>query len=42
MLSLEFPALRLEIAGAGPEREKLEREVGRLNLWERVRFLGTR
>jgi glycosyltransferase involved in cell wall biosynthesis len=38
-LHSEFPGLRLEIAGAGPQREDLEREVGRLNLRSRVRFL---
>jgi len=40
MLCLDFPTLRLEIAGSGPQREGLEREVGRLGLTDRVRFLG--
>ncbi len=39
-LHLEFPGLRLEIAGTGPQREDLEREVSRLSLAGRVRFLG--
>jgi glycosyltransferase involved in cell wall biosynthesis len=40
LLRLEFPTLRLEIAGAGPQREDLEREVERLGLAGCVRFLG--
>jgi glycosyltransferase involved in cell wall biosynthesis len=40
ILSLEFPHLRLEIAGAGPERGGLEAEASRLGLHDRVRFLG--
>ena len=40
LLHLEFPTLRLEIAGTGPQREDLEREVGRLGLTSYVRFLG--
>ena len=40
LLHREFPNLRLEIAGAGPESDKLEREVGHLGLKDRVRFLG--
>ena len=40
LLYLEFPTLRLEIGGTGPQREDLEREVGRLGLTGRVRFLG--
>jgi glycosyltransferase involved in cell wall biosynthesis len=36
----EFPALRLEIAGTGPQREDLEKEVERLGLTGRVHFLG--
>lgn len=40
VLSPEFPTLRLEIAGAGPERENLEREVERMGLAGQVRFLG--
>lgn len=39
-LSPEFPTLRLEIAGDGPQREELEKEAGRLNLTGRVHFLG--
>ncbi len=39
-LQSEFPALRLEIAGAGPHRAKLEAEVARAGLNERVKFLG--
>lgn len=39
-LHLEFPELQLEIAGAGPERKHLEREVDRLGLQDQVRFLG--
>ena len=39
-LSLEFPTLRLEIAGTGPQREDLETEAGRQGLTGRVRFLG--
>lgn len=40
LLHLEFPGLRLEIAGAGPQREVLERELVRLNLTNQVRFLN--
>ena len=36
----QFPALRVEIAGSGPEREKLEKEVGRAGLADRIKFLG--
>jgi glycosyltransferase involved in cell wall biosynthesis len=36
----DFPALRLEIAGSGPHRVKLEEEVARTDLAGRVRFLG--
>jgi glycosyltransferase involved in cell wall biosynthesis len=36
----ELPAARLLIVGDGPERESLEREAARLDLAERVRFLG--
>jgi glycosyltransferase involved in cell wall biosynthesis len=39
-LHSEFPGLQLEIAGSGPEREKLEREARALGLTGRVRFLG--
>jgi glycosyltransferase involved in cell wall biosynthesis len=41
-LSPEFPDLQVEIAGDGPEREKLERLADELNLRGRVRFLGWR
>jgi glycosyltransferase involved in cell wall biosynthesis len=40
VLQREFPALRLEIAGTGPQQEDLEREVSRLGLIGKVRFLG--
>jgi glycosyltransferase involved in cell wall biosynthesis len=40
LLNLEFPHLRLEIAGTGPEREDLETEASRLGLTDQVRFLG--
>lgn len=36
----EFLNLRLEIAGEGPEREKLEGEARQLGLMDRIRFLG--
>jgi glycosyltransferase involved in cell wall biosynthesis len=39
-LHAEFPGLYLEIAGAGPQLEVLERETGRLSLTGQVRFLG--
>jgi glycosyltransferase involved in cell wall biosynthesis len=39
-LYLEFPTLRLEIAGTGPQREELEREAERLGLTGHLRFLG--
>lgn len=39
-LHFEFPNLQLEIAGAGPQREDLEREIGCLSLTDCVRFLG--
>lgn len=42
LLQPELPAIRLEIAGAGPERNRLETEVDRLGLWDTVRFLGWR
>ena len=42
LLSAEFPDLRLEIAGDGPEAANLERQVVDLNLKSRVRFLGWR
>jgi glycosyltransferase involved in cell wall biosynthesis len=40
LLSSEFPTLRLEIAGTGPQQENLERERNRLSLAGQVRFLG--
>jgi len=39
-LQPEFPGLRVEIAGAGPQRAKLEESVARLGLAGRVEFLG--
>lgn len=36
----DFPTLRLEIAGAGPHRVRLEEEVARTDLAGRVTFLG--
>lgn len=39
-ISAEFPGLRLEIAGVGPERSVLEREAAHLKLSTRIRFLG--
>jgi len=39
-LRAEFANLVLEIAGSGPERATLEREVQRLGLSDGVRFLG--
>jgi glycosyltransferase involved in cell wall biosynthesis len=36
----EFPALRVEIAGSGPQRAKLEEEVVELELGGQVEFLG--
>jgi glycosyltransferase involved in cell wall biosynthesis len=36
----DFPALRLEIAGSGPHRVRLEEEVARADLAGRVKFLG--
>jgi glycosyltransferase involved in cell wall biosynthesis len=36
----DFPALRLEIAGAGPQCVRLEEEVARTDLVGRVKFLG--
>jgi glycosyltransferase involved in cell wall biosynthesis len=40
LLGKEFPHLRLEIAGTGPERDNLEREVKYLGLGSQVHFLG--
>lgn len=39
-LGREFPALRVEIAGSGPQREKLEKAVADAGLGEKVKFLG--
>ncbi len=39
-LRQEFPALRLEIAGSGPERAALEHEAQSLRIAEAVSFLG--
>jgi glycosyltransferase involved in cell wall biosynthesis len=39
-LRADFPDLTLEVAGAGPDRARLEDLVGRLALGSRVRFLG--
>jgi glycosyltransferase involved in cell wall biosynthesis len=39
-LHSEFPALRLEIAGAGPQRDALEKELNRLGIAGQVSFLG--
>jgi glycosyltransferase involved in cell wall biosynthesis len=36
----EFPSMRLEIAGSGPEREKLKAAVARAGLERHVKFLG--
>jgi glycosyltransferase involved in cell wall biosynthesis len=36
----EFPTLRVEIAGSGPEREKLEALAVRAGLRDRIKFLG--
>ena len=40
LLSSEFPELRLEIAGSGPQREDLAQEAARLGLICQVRFLS--
>ncbi len=40
VLRPEFPDLRVEIAGTGPERENLEQRAARLGLTGRVEFLG--
>jgi glycosyltransferase involved in cell wall biosynthesis len=42
LLHEEFPDVRLEIAGAGPERESLEREVTECKLGGNVQFLEWR
>jgi glycosyltransferase involved in cell wall biosynthesis len=39
-LAPQFPDLRLEIAGQGPQRDELEDEARRLGLTGRMRFLG--
>lgn len=39
-LRREFPALRVEIAGSGPYRAKLEEAVTHVGLQEQVKFLG--
>ena len=39
-LRSEFPALRVEIAGSGPQRKKLEEAVAHAGLERRVKFLG--
>jgi glycosyltransferase involved in cell wall biosynthesis len=39
-LRREFPTLRVEIAGSGPQREKLEQAVAHAGLTGQVRFLG--
>jgi glycosyltransferase involved in cell wall biosynthesis len=36
----DLPAVRLEIAGAGPERQSLEQEAHRLGLRDAVEFVG--
>jgi len=42
LLHSEFPKIRLEIAGTGPLREKLERCANELGISEQVCFLGWR
>jgi glycosyltransferase involved in cell wall biosynthesis len=42
MLGDKCPGLRVEIAGDGPEKEKLEEETKRLGLSQKVKFLGWR
>jgi glycosyltransferase involved in cell wall biosynthesis len=41
-LSAEFPGLHLEIAGDGPERERLEKCAAETRVGPRIRFLGWR
>jgi glycosyltransferase involved in cell wall biosynthesis len=40
VLRREFPALRVQIAGSGPQREKLEEAVAHFGLVGHVEFLG--
>ncbi|MGD1104920.1 MAG: glycosyltransferase family 4 protein [Terriglobia bacterium] len=40
VLQREFPALRVEIAGSGPQREKLEQMAATLGVAGRIEFLG--
>jgi len=40
VLQREFPSLRVEIAGSGPQRKALEQRVEELGLAGRVEFLG--
>jgi glycosyltransferase involved in cell wall biosynthesis len=40
LLKAQFPCLRLEIAGAGPERKMLEESVRSLSVADKVSFLG--
>jgi glycosyltransferase involved in cell wall biosynthesis len=40
ILRHEFPALRVEIAGSGPQRARLERAVTQLGLGGHIEFLG--
>ena len=39
-LRREFPGLRVEIAGSGPHREKIEQAAAQVGLGEQVNFLG--
>lgn len=39
-LGNEFPSLRVEIAGSGPQRAKLAEECAHAGLGEKIRFLG--
>lgn len=39
-LSWEYPGLRLEIAGSGPQHDELEREIRRLRLDDQIQLLG--
>jgi glycosyltransferase involved in cell wall biosynthesis len=40
ILEREFPTLRVEMAGSGPQARELEQRVERLGLASRVKFLG--